>query len=114
MKHEARPKQTIQPETAPKPKAGLPPEIHNDLNRPALIYPGGEEARNAKIEQLRTQYANDPVALQHLDVYDTRTEYHLHLREFVDALKSGDVETQTRIQRWMEERYPDVSNIHNP
>ena len=70
--------------------AGLKPTHHGDLNRPSLIYPGGAEARNARIAELRAEYSTDKVAQQQIDVYADDTEYHTKLHEYVEAMKTGD------------------------
>lgn len=87
-------------------RGGLPPENHRDLNR--INYPGGQESRAAKIAKLRKRYANDPVALQQIDVYEGSNEYHVKLREYIDALKSGDTSAQEELEAWFDQYYPDI------
>jgi len=90
-------------------KDGLIPEHHGDLNRPSVVYPGGSEAREARLAELRAQYAGNPRALQQIDVYDGSTEYHVKLREFTEALKSRDTAREAQLQAWFDEHYPDLS-----
>lgn len=91
-----------------KERKGLSGEHHGDLNRPGYVYPGGDEARNERIDELRQLYNDDNVALQQIDVYDGRTEYHAKLHEYRDALMSGNVGEQARLDEWFNKNYPDI------
>lgn len=87
---------------------GLKPEHHGNLNTPGSIYPGGKESRYEEIEQLRAEYADDPVALQQIDVYDGRTKYHDKIAELRDALKAGDTQKEAELEVWFNNNYPDI------
>lgn len=88
---------------------GLPSAIHSDLNRPAIIYPGGKPARDARIAHLRQLYSGDPKALQQIDVYEGgNNPYSLKIREYIEALKSGDTKKADRLYKWFKENYPDI------
>jgi hypothetical protein len=92
----------------PEKKGGLSPQDHGDLNRPSNVYPGGQEARDARLAELRDHYAGDPRARQQIDVYDSSTVYHDKLRKFTEALKSGDTARVAQLQAWFDEHYPDL------
>ena len=98
----------ILPGEEPVCMAGLKPEEHGDLNRPSIVYPGGKDARKQKMAELRAAYADDPVALQQIDVYDGDTVYHDKLREFRDALMSGNLTKKAELEAWFKENYPDI------
>lgn len=89
-------------------KKGLIPQHHGDLNRPSIVYPGGKEARDARIAQLRQEYTDNSVAQQQIDVYADDTEYHAKLREFTEALKSGNTAKEAELDAWFKEHYPDI------
>jgi hypothetical protein len=89
-------------------KKGLIPQHHGDLNRPSLTYPGGKEARDVRIAQLRQEYAGNSVAQQQIDVYADDTEYHTKLDEFKNALMSGDIAKEAELEAWFKEHYPDI------
>lgn len=95
-------------ESEPVCLAGLKPKHHGELNKTALVYPGGEKAYNQRVEQLRSEYAGDKVALQQIDVYDGRTEYHDKLQEFIQAIKSKDSKKEAELQAWFDKNYPDI------
>ncbi len=92
----------------PEKKGGLKPEHHGDLNRPEIVYPGGEEARTARIAQLRQEYAGDSRAQQQMDVYEGGNEYSKHLSEYVEAMKSGNLARQKELEDWFHTNYPDL------
>lgn len=88
--------------------AGLKPQEHGDLNLPSVVYPGGEDARERRMAELRAAYADDPVALQQIDVYDGSTEYHVKLEEFKKALMSGNTAKEAELDAWFKEHYPNI------
>lgn len=88
--------------------AGLKPQHHGELNVPGQVFKGGKEAKAKKITELRQEYANDPVALQQIDVYEGDNEYSHHLQLFVKALKSGDAAKEAELDAWFKEHYPDI------
>jgi len=92
-----------------KERGGLLPEQHGDLNRPCLIYPGGAEARTARIAELREKYSNDPKALQQIDVYDHNpNEYHHKNGQYRKALISNDTAMIEELETWFRQHYPDL------
>ena len=91
-----------------KKEGGLRPEHHGDLNRPEIVYPGGEDARKARITELRQEYAGDTRALQQIDVYEGDNEYSRHMRQYVEAMKSGNLQKQQELEEWFHTNYPDL------
>ncbi|MEK7194434.1 MAG: hypothetical protein AAB660_01985 [Patescibacteria group bacterium] len=102
-----RPEGTI-PGTEPLCMAGLKPTHHGDLNRPHMTYPGGKEARDKRIADLRSEYSEDKVAQQQIDVYADDTEYHVKLGKFKRALMSGNTAKEAELEAWFKEYYPDI------
>ena len=91
-------------------KGGLIPEHHGDLNRPSLVYPGGKEAKDVRLAELRAQHANDPRALQQIDVYEGNTdiEYFVKLEELKEAFKSRDTVREAQLRAWFDKYYSDI------
>ena len=89
-------------------KKGLSGQHHGDLNRPEIVYPGGEEARTTKIAQLRQEYADDSKAQQQIDVYQGNNEYSRHMSQYVEAMKSGNLTKQNELEEWFHTNYPDI------
>jgi hypothetical protein len=89
---------------------GLTREEHGDLNIPTSVYPGGEEAKNMKIDMLRALYQErgNSTALQQLDVYDGRSEYIMKFEQLTQAAISGDIEKQNTLLEWYRTNYPDI------
>jgi hypothetical protein len=88
--------------------AGLKPNEHGDLNIPSIVYPGGKNARDIRIAELRTAYVDDQIALQQIDVYDDSTEYHVKLDQFKQALMSGNTCMEAELEAWFKKYYPDI------
>lgn len=86
--------------------AGLKPKDHGFLNGIHCRF--SKEEQRGILAKKRAEYAGDPVALQQIDVYDGDTEYHVKLREFIGALKSGDIKREQELQRWFDEHYPNI------
>ena len=61
-----------------------------------------------RIAELRLLYANDPVALQQIDVYDGSTEYHEQFGYYRDALKAHNAKREAEAYAWLKKHYPDV------
>ncbi len=80
---------------------GLSKKHHKELNQVLSVSPG-------RYDELREKYANDPVALQQIDVYDPSTEYHQKLKQFVWSLQSGDEKKEAELRKWFEKHYPDI------
>jgi len=91
--------------TEPMCMAGLKPKDHGFLN--GLINVPIEEKRKI-YAQKRTEYADDPVAQQQIDVYDGDTEYHDKLSEFIQALHSGNSAKESELSAWFRKHYPDI------
>lgn len=91
---------------------GLSREEHGELNRSAISYPDGEEARNARIDQLRQKYQEkgNVVALQQIDVYDGRSEYIQKFGDLTEAVISGNTEKQEELLEWYRTNYPDIGH----
>jgi hypothetical protein len=87
---------------------GLSPEHHQQLNNPEIVFPGGTQAKIALINQLRDQYREDEVAIQQIDVYDVRSEYHIHFRLLRQALLNNNQEVIEAEYAWLAEHYPDI------
>ncbi len=85
--------------------AGLKPKDHGFLN--GLHLRSKDEQRKI-FAQKRSEYAGDPVAQQQIDVYDGDTEYHVKMREFSDALKSGNSQKEAELDAWFKEHYPNI------
>lgn len=88
--------------------AGITREEHGDLNIPSEVYPGGREAKVRRMEQLRRQYRDDPIALQQIDRYDINSPYGRMLKKYREALHSGDEQKQAELDAWFQKNYPDV------
>jgi hypothetical protein len=80
---------------------GLSRQHHSELNAVYNVKPG-------RYDELRQQYAQDPVALQQIDVYDGSTLYHVKLNEYANALKSKDFATEKKLEQWFKDHYPDI------
>jgi hypothetical protein len=79
---------------------GLNPAHHGELNR--------MDAAPSRLAELREEYADDPVALQQIDVYDPDTEYYDHFLAYKDALLSGDSSVEAAELNWLTEHYGDI------
>ena len=79
---------------------GLLPQHHGELNK--------MNVPRARFDELRTLYANDPRALQQIEVDDPLTEYQDHIQSFICALKKGDTIAELIEEAWIEENYPDL------
>lgn len=87
----------------------LSPEEHGDLNIPAIVYPGGPEARDQRIAELRKKYIGNQFAQYQLDRYDgPNTEYKQKLYKYREALKKNDLKGQEEYEIWFKEKYPDI------
>ncbi len=95
----AKPEETVR---------GLSPQHHKELNGGDFRRDHEEEQQIARLAELRSQYANDPVALQQIDVYDYRTEYHVKFAELRNALISNDTKAEAELSHWFEVHYPDL------
>lgn len=91
-------------ELHPKRK-GLSPKHHLELNDPYYVYPGGFEAKKKRLDELRQEYADDELALQQIDAYDSETELHIKLREYTMALKTQDEAAMTKLEEWFNTNY---------
>jgi len=93
-----------------KAPTGLTREEHGDLNTPYTVYPGGLEAKNAKIDELRSKYLEigNSIALQQLDVYDGRSEYNAKFEDFVNSMINGDTAKTNELRLWYTTNYPDI------
>lgn len=76
---------------------------HGELNGVMVI---GTKA--GRYNELRTQYADDPVALQEIDAYDGSSYYNLKLREYISALKMNDEQAIKELELWFNKYYPDI------
>ncbi len=79
---------------------GLSGNHHGELNNVNVDF--------NRYDELRRQYAGDKVALQQIDVYDPRTQYHDKLSEFVEALKAGNEKSAQKLAGWLNKNYPDI------
>jgi len=91
-------------------KKGLSGQHHGELNRPEMVFPGGEEGKSARIAQLRQEYAGDTRALQQIDVYEGNNEYSRHLSAYVEAMKNGNSTRQKELEEWFHLNYPDLNS----
>ncbi|MFI5241316.1 MAG: hypothetical protein ACHQUA_02670, partial [Microgenomates group bacterium] len=82
---------------------------YHDIARPYYGYPGGREGKDKKIAELREEYREDHVAQQQLDAQDPFSLYHIKLREFGEALQSGNTPKASEIEEWVKTNYPDIS-----
>jgi hypothetical protein len=89
---------------------GLRPTDHGDLNRPLEVYPGGKEAKEQRMAELRQEYTHDPEALEQIDIYDHNSQYIVKLREYRDALKFGDTQKEAALEAWFQTKYPHATN----
>lgn len=85
--------------------AGLKPKDHGFLN--GLVNVPLEEKRRI-YAQKRTEYVDDPIALQQIDAYDGDSKYYDKLSEFADAIKSGDTTRESALSAWFKKHYPDI------
>jgi hypothetical protein len=88
--------------------AGIPGKDHAELNLPVRDYPGGKEARDRRIAELRTIYESDFTAQQQLDVYSFNPEYYRMLKEDREAIRKGDEKRIAEIAQWFKVHYPDI------
>lgn len=86
--------------------AGLKPNHHGELNGWAFHHGQPEEQRLARLSQLRSEYADDSLALEQIDIYDGDSPYHPKIREYRDALKGGDDAKQAELEAWFAQNYP--------
>jgi len=86
--------------------AGLRPKDHGFLN--GIHCKFSREEQREILTNKRAEYSDDPVALQQIDVYDGDTEYHDKMREFRDALISGNSTREKELDAWFKEHYPDI------
>ncbi len=80
---------------------GLKRKHHGELNKvigvPAWRY-----------DQLRAEYADDPVALQEIDTYDPTSKYARKIKEYRDALLDNLTGKAEQLEIWFSEHYPDI------
>jgi len=84
--------------------------LHEEANNPqesSHWEKAGITAAN-RIAELRLVYSHNPIALQQLDVYDQYSPYHIKFREYLTALKAGDLGKMTELEGWFEEHYPNI------
>ncbi len=89
-------------------KSGLGPEDSRSLNRLNFPNKGAMEASDALVSRLRDKYANDPKALQQIDVFDARSPYQPKIDALSEALSSGDTIKAKELKDWLRENYPDI------
>ena len=88
-------------------RKGLLQKHHGELN--SYEFWGQDlEVVKKRYEELRKQYADDPVALQQIDVYDSTPKYHLKFREYRDALKNNGTKKLKKLEAWFKKNYPDI------
>ena len=88
-------------------RKGLLKKHHGELN--SYEFWGQDlEVVKKRFEELRKQYADDPVALQEIDVYDSTSKYNLKFRAYRDALKNNDIKKQKKLEAWFKKNYPDI------
>ncbi len=80
----------------------------NQLNVPPDQWQGGSNARNARIDELRTKHASDPFAIEQLDIFDPRSDYS---REMRDLLKALHVNRQADVSE-ITERLNSLTPLH--
>lgn len=74
------------------PSPGLTREEHGDLNRSAdFSYPGGIEAKQKRIKELRIKYAGNEKALAEIDAYESSPDHMKKVRALI-ALLTGKSE----------------------
>ena len=77
-------------------KKGLKPEHHGELHHPGTA--------QDRFNELRQEYAGNKWAQRQIDIYDPSSQYHPKLREFVEALKSGNREKEEELDEWFREQ----------
>lgn len=77
----------------------------NELNRMGV--PSG------RYIEFREFYKDDKVALQQIDAFDPSTVYHVHMKKYIGALKSGDAKVEAEEDAWFDKHYPDLNSIIN-
>ena len=82
-------------------QTGLLPEHHEELNS----FGGVPKER---CDELRKIYADNPPALQEIDVYQPGPEYDKHMSVFIEAAFKGDIKTANKEVQWFKKNYPDI------
>lgn len=85
---------------------GLTKQDHMTLNIPSNDWEGGLSTKLKQINQLRLTYADDPLALEQLDIYDIRSKYNRQLTEYQEASEANDVTKINELKAWFKEHYP--------
>ena len=67
------------------------------------------EENRQKYFEMRQKYANDTLALQRVDVFDSESPYWPKYEEYRAALLSKNTERITEIEAWFRENYPNLS-----
>lgn len=78
--------------------AGLSPQHHGQLNR--------MDVPHEEYETLRREYADDPLALEQIDIYDGSTPYYGHIKNLTRAYQRDDRTAILKEYRWFWEHYP--------
>ena len=89
-------------------KLGLTPEEHGRLNQPAEVFPGGQEARDVYMAELKKLYEGDSEAQQRIEYYDPSSEHHKIYQRFREAILSGDEKLAEELMLLARELYPDL------
>ena len=77
-------------------KQGLRPGNHSELNHP--------DVAPDRYDELRKEYAGNKWAQRQIDIYDPSSQYHPKLKEYIEALKSGDVKREKELDKWFREQ----------
>jgi hypothetical protein len=81
---------------------GLSYEHYIRLTSGALV---GEERKKA-YAQCRELYADDPLALEEIDIIDGESPFGLHMEKLKDAFRSGDSLAEAVEMESLAEHYP--------
>jgi hypothetical protein len=79
---------------------GLSKQHHGELN--------SFNCPSHRYDELREVYSHDRQALQQIDVYDPRAYYHVWMRKYRDALKTGDMFAAVGCEAWFRENYDEL------
>lgn len=79
--------------------SGLLHEHHGELNDFVNV-------QATRYGELRLEYADDPLALEQIDIYENVPAYREHLEMLNDALRTDDTGAKRRVIVWFEEHYP--------
>ncbi len=66
------------------------------------------ETRRERYALLRRQYADDPVALRQIDVFDKESPYCVALRQLIGAYREGNDAAAQELEAWFAVNYPEL------